>query len=113
MCIRIFFRAGCVERGMGEASGKSSGTESRMGEERKICREEKLTVKVMWKNVRKICTREKQIAQKRTANKNYRCIRKVCGVDDVRTKGAKEVYWRKKEEAIRKLEGLYLYIMQW
>ena len=25
------FRAGCVERGTGEASGKSSGTESRMG----------------------------------------------------------------------------------
>ena len=56
-----FFRAGCVERGTGEASGKSSGTESRMGVERKKCREEKLAVKVVWKNVRKICTREKQI----------------------------------------------------
>ena len=44
MCIRRFFRAGCVERGTGEALGKSSGTESRMGEERKKCREEKLTV---------------------------------------------------------------------
>ena len=35
MCIRSFFRAGCVKRGTGEASGKSSGTESRMEEERK------------------------------------------------------------------------------
>ena len=61
MCIRSFFRAGCVERGTGEASGKSSGTESRMGEERKKCREEKLTVKLVWKNVRKIRTREKQM----------------------------------------------------
>ena len=32
-----------------------------MGEERKKCREEKLTVKVAWKNVRKIRTREKQM----------------------------------------------------
>ena len=56
-----FFRAGCVERGTGEASGKSSGTESRMGEVRKRCREEKLTVKVVWNNVRKIRTREKQM----------------------------------------------------
>ena len=44
-----------------EASGKNSGTESRMGEERKKCREEKLTVKVVWKNLRKIRTREKQM----------------------------------------------------
>ena len=29
-----FFRAGCVKRGTGEASGKSSGTESRMGGKR-------------------------------------------------------------------------------
>ena len=49
MCIGFFYRAGCVERGTGEASIKSSGTESRMGEE-------KLTVKVVWKNVRKIRT---------------------------------------------------------
>ena len=26
-------------------------------------------------------------------------MRKVCGVDDERTKRAKEVYWRRKEEA--------------
>ena len=39
------------------------------------------------------------IAQRRSANKNYRFMRKVCGVDDERTKRAKEVYWRKKEEA--------------
>ena len=39
------------------------------------------------------------IAQRRSVNKNYRFMRKVCGVDDERTKRAKEVYWRKKEEA--------------
>ena len=39
------------------------------------------------------------IAQRRSANKNYRCMRKVYGVDDERTKREKEVYWRKKEEA--------------
>ena len=39
------------------------------------------------------------IAKRRSANKNYRFMRKVCGVDDERTKRAKEVYWRKKEEA--------------
>ena len=39
------------------------------------------------------------IAQRRSANKNYRCMKKVCGVDDERTKRAKEVYRRKKEEA--------------
>ena len=39
------------------------------------------------------------IAQRRSANKNYRFMRKVCGVDDERTKRAKEVYWRKKEKA--------------
>ena len=61
MCIRSFFRAYVVSRGTGEALGKSSGTESRMGEERTKCREKKLTVKVVWKNVRKIRTREKQM----------------------------------------------------
>ena len=39
------------------------------------------------------------IAPRRSANKNYRFMRKVCGVDDERIKRAKEVYWRKKEEA--------------
>ena len=58
MCIRSFFRAGFVKRGTGEASGKSSGTESRMGRREEKCREEKLTVNVVWKNVRKIRTRE-------------------------------------------------------
>ena len=32
------------------------------------------------------------IAQRRSANKNYRFMRNVCGVDDERTKRAKEVY---------------------
>ena len=70
MCIRRFLRAGCVERGTGEASGKSSGTESRMGEEREKCREEKLTGKVVWKNVRKIRTREKQMELKEWMKKS-------------------------------------------
>ena len=33
-----------------------------------------------------------------TANKNYHCMRKICGVDDERTKIGKDVYWRKQEE---------------
>ena len=39
------------------------------------------------------------IAQRRSANKNYRCMGKLCGVDDERTERAKDVYLRKKEEA--------------
>ena len=39
------------------------------------------------------------IAQRRSANKNYRCIRKICRVDYEKMKKAKDVYWRKKEEA--------------
>ena len=39
------------------------------------------------------------IAQRRSANKNYRYMRNICGVDDERTKRAKDIYWRKKEEA--------------
>ena len=38
------------------------------------------------------------IGQRRSANKNYRCMRKICGVDDERTKRANDVYWRKNEE---------------
>ena len=41
------------------------------------------------------------VAQKKEISKSllYRCMRKVCGVDDERTKRAKDVYWRKKEDA--------------
>ena len=39
------------------------------------------------------------IAQRRSANKNYRPMRKICGVDDERTKRVKDLYWRRKEEA--------------
>ena len=42
---------------------------------------------------------KRRIAQRRSANKDYRCMRKICGVDDERTKKANDVYWRKKEEA--------------
>ena len=59
-----FFREGCVKRGTGETSGRSLGTECRMGEESNKGREQKLTVKVVWKNVRKIRTREKQMELK-------------------------------------------------
>ena len=39
------------------------------------------------------------IDQRRRENKNYRHTRKICGVDDVRTKHLKDTYMRKKEEA--------------
>ena len=50
------------------------------------------------------------IAQRKSANKNYRCKRKICEVDDERMKREKDVYWRKKEEASQ--EGLYMCIMK-
>ena len=78
------FRAGCVERGTGEASGKSSGTEGRMGEERKKCREDKLIVKVVWKNVRKIRTREKQMELEEWMKKSD-CD--VCAINEIGLNG--------------------------
>ena len=39
------------------------------------------------------------IAQIRSANKNYRHMRTICGVDDERKKRAKDIYFRKNEEA--------------
>ena len=39
------------------------------------------------------------IDQRRMANKNDRHMRKICDVDDVRTKHMKYMYMRKKEEA--------------
>ena len=47
------------------------------------------------------------IAQRRSANKNYRCMRKICGVDDERTKRVR------KKKKVKKLEGLNMYIMKW
>ena len=54
------------------------------------------------------------IAQRRSKNRKYRYIRKICGVDDVRTKRQKEIYMRKKEE-VKQGVGvwLYMFIMKW
>ena len=84
MWIRSFFKAGCVERGTAEASRKSSGTESRIGEEREKWREEKLTVKVVWKNVRKIHTRDKQMELKEWMKKSD-C--NVCAINETGLNG--------------------------
>ena len=53
------------------------------------------------------------IAQRRSAKNNYHCMRKICGVDDERTKRTKDIYWRKKEEASQEVGKLYMYIMKW
>ena len=64
---RSVFRAGCFEGREREEASNDSGKESRMGAERedgskeKKWRKEKSTVKLVWKNVRKIRTREKQM----------------------------------------------------
>ena len=52
------------------------------------------------------------IAQRRSANKNYRCMRKICGVDDERTKEQRIYIGERKKEQVRELEGLYMYIMK-
>ena len=49
------------------------------------------------------------IDQRRSANKNYRHMRKICGVDDVRTKHMKDMYMRKKEAA-RQEVGMALHL---
>ena len=49
------------------------------------------------------------INQWRMTNTNYRRMRKICGVDDVRTKHMKDMYMRKKEEAGQEV-GLTLYL---
>ena len=46
------------------------------------------------------------IDQRRRANKNYRHMRKICGVDDVRTKHMKDMYMRQKEEARQEVVGM-------
>ena len=51
------------------------------------------------------------ISQRINANKDYRRMRKICGVDDERTKRVKDLYWRKKQA--RKLVGVFMYIMKW
>ena len=49
------------------------------------------------------------IDQRRSANKNYRQMRKICGVDDVRTKHMKDTYLRKKGEAKQEV-GMALHL---
>ena len=49
------------------------------------------------------------IDQRRSANKNYRHMRKICGIDDVRTKHMKYIYMKKKEEA-RQEVGMALHL---
>ena len=64
---RKVFRAGCIEREKREEESNNSGKEGGMGVERdevsktKQCGKEKSTVKLVWMNVRKIRTREKQM----------------------------------------------------
>ena len=50
-----------------------------------------------------VIDRVKGCIAERSANKNYRYMRKICGVDDEGTKRAKDIYWRKKEEASQKV----------
>ena len=76
------FRTGCVERVTRKVSGKSSEMESRMGEESGKGREEKLTV--VWKNVRKIRTRDKQIELEEWI-KNSDCG--VCAINETGLNG--------------------------
>ena len=84
MCIRSFFRAGCVERGTGEASGKEFRNGKQNGRREEKCTEEKLTVKVLWKNVKKICTREKQMELEEWMKKSD-CD--VCAINETRLNG--------------------------
>ena len=53
------------------------------------------------------------IAQRRSENIKYRYIRKIWGVDDVRTKRQKAIYMRKEEKVNMKLVWLYMFIMKW
>ena len=43
------------------------------------------------------------IAQRISANKNYRCMKNICGVDNGKTKRAKDIYWRKKADAMQEV----------
>ena len=55
------------------------------------------------------------IAQRRSANKNYRCMRKICRVDDERTKRAKDINIILEKERISKSGSWkgFTYIMKW
>ena len=47
-------------------------------------------------------------------NKNYRFMRKVCGVDDRENeKSKRSLLEERKKKQVMKLEGLYMYIMKW
>ena len=64
---RNVFRAGCIEGRKRKEANNDSGKEGGMGAERgegsnkNKCGKEKSSVKLVWKNVRKIRTREKQL----------------------------------------------------
>ena len=49
------------------------------------------------------------IAERKRENREYRYMRKTCGVDDVRTERQKEIYMRKKEDA-RQEVGMALHV---
>ena len=49
------------------------------------------------------------ITRRRSANKNYRRMIKLCGVDVEKTKRVKDLCWRKKEEASQKV-GMTLHV---
>ena len=53
------------------------------------------------------------IAQRKSVNKNYRCMRKICGVDDERKEEQRMYIGEKKKKQVRKLEGLYMCLMKW
>ena len=82
---RSVFRAGCFEGREREEASNDSGKEGRMGAERedgskeKKWRKEKSTVKLVWKNVRKIRTREKQMELEVCMKKNE-CD--VCAINE-------------------------------
>ena len=49
------------------------------------------------------------IAQRRSENGKYLYTRKICGVNDVRTKIQKDIYMRKKEEVKHEV-GMALHV---
>ena len=71
-----------------ERNGRSVGKEFRNGKQNGRregkCREEKLTVKVVWKNVRKIRTREKQMELEEWMKKS---VCDVCAINETGLNG--------------------------
>ena len=87
---RNVFRAGCIEGRKREEASNDSGKESRMEAERKDgskknkCKKEKSTIKLVWKNVRKILRREKQMELEMWMKKNE-CD--VCAINETGLNG--------------------------